>query len=257
MWLPSLLLADPILNPAGIAIGDTATYWISLQPSSFPDDLIEWSGTPAGRVSFPQGNTGRVVTVRGESAGDVLLRPTITGVPDLTPAFQIQVVTSSVVNAHVYIICASDGTPAISSNDVSSMFEMANDIWRQVGVSFQVVETQFVTNGDWLVVEKIDGNWQPFQAITAYTNGTGGMECYFVESILGSYGLNSTNGLVMASSCPLPMLAHELGHACGLKDIYVSHSDTQLGVSGHISRNSLGTEWGSESDIGSYSVWSE
>lgn len=247
------LLAETPLNPSGIVLGDTATYWVSIQPTNFPDSLIAWTSEPPDRVSFPQGNTGRVVTVQGEATGDVLLKPVVTGFPQFTPALQARVVTSSVVNVHAYIICSTNGHASTTQAAISTLLTGANDIWRQVGVSFQLASCHFVTNDLWLRVERSGGTWPMGSFIVDYASGTGGVECYFVDVIDQADGLTFSNGVIVANTGNFRTLAHEFGHTCNLRDIYVlSNRTSYVSVTGNVARVRLGAEWGSESDQGYY-----
>lgn len=246
------LFADTILNPSGIKVGSTATYWVSVQPTNFPDEWIEWTAVPSSRVSFPQGNTGRVVNVQGEHAGDVVLKPRLTGFPEFTPSLQARVVTPSTVNVHAYIVCSTNGHAAETSAGVSALLDGANDIWRQVGVSFQLASCNYITNDAWLTVVYTNGTWPLSNTIKSYASGTGGVECYFVDEIENANALTSSNGVLFSSNGNFRTLAHELGHACGLVDIYVRHDGTNLSVTGEVSSVSLGVEWGSETTNGYY-----
>jgi len=61
-------------NPNCIPLGDTVQYKIDVLPHFFPDEDIIWHiGNTNGVVSFVGSNTGRVVKVKGEKAGDFSL----------------------------------------------------------------------------------------------------------------------------------------------------------------------------------------
>ncbi len=246
------LFADTILNPSGIIVSSTATYWISVHPTNFPDEWIEWTAVPSSRVSFPQGNTGRVVNVQGEQAGDVILKPHLTGFPDFTPSLQARVVTPSTVNVHVYIVCSTNGHAAETSAGVAALLGGANDIWRQAGLSFQLASCNYITNDTWLTVAYTNGTWPLSNTIKSYASGTGGVECYFVDEIETANALTSSSGILFSTNGNFRTLAHEIGHACGLKDIYVRHRGTSLSVIGESSSVRLGVEWGSETTNGYY-----
>ena len=51
--------------------------------------------------------------------------------------------------------------------------------------------------------------------------------------------------LCTARCTSIRAVAHEIGHACGLRDVYVSsHDETSLTVTGEITRDRLDTAWG-------------
>ena len=246
------LHAQTPLNPAGIVQGETATYWVSVYPTNFPDNLIVWTATPSGLVSFPQGPTGRVVTVQGEFPGDVVLEPTITGFPQFTPALHARVITQSTVNVHAYIICSTNGHVSITSGNMQTMFSHANEIWRQVGVAFQIASTHFVTNDALLRLDKIHGEYPLVPILCAYGSHTNGINCYFVDWIKSANGLTYKTNVVIATNGTYLTLSHEFGHACGLKDIYIDHDEAPISVTENISSNTLAKEWGSATDTGYY-----
>ena len=70
-----------------------------------------------------------------------------------------------------------------------------------------------------------DDVWD-FDRLVATHSGTGGLECYFVNKIVRSnnnartIGGHSASGIVISSSGCGVTLAHEIGHAFGMDDIY-------------------------------------
>mgnify|MGYP003303014301 CR=1 FL=1 len=79
-----------------------------------------------------------------------------------------------------------------------------------------------------------------------------GLKCYFVNSFVvrredGSIspstttGLCCSNGIIVGSRAVDSTLAHELGHACGMHDIYDERS--VLSVSGCVSKSRMPEDW--------------
>ena len=65
------------------------------------------------------------------------------------------------------------------------------------------------------------------------TNGTSGLEVYFIESITDRVAAFCGNsGIAVGANYNRTTLAHEVGHACGLKDIYHHHDEATLSVTG-------------------------
>lgn len=244
--------ADTYLNPSGIPLGGTATFAVSVNPPAFPDARLVWRETPEGAVSYPNGRTGRRLVVRGERVGDVALRLEITGYPGPEPTIRARVVQPSVVDAHVYIVCSTNGHAAAETNRVEELFEGVNDIWRQACVSFRVAGFETVTNDLWLQIESEDGTWPRAEDLVDHACGTGGVECYFVDRLEDATALNFDGGLVVSTNGSFRTVAHELGHACGLSDIFEDADGTTLCVTGDVSRATLGTEWGCDADEGYY-----
>ena len=115
--------------------------------------------------------------------------------------------------------------PAISTNTVLAWVAEANRIYRQAAMSFHVAGVEHVANTNWF---SIDSSTECLQ-MCSYTNWTGGLELYCVNSIDGASGFHlggtlpygdARRGMAVSSGAPLTTLAHEIGHACGLADLY-------------------------------------
>ena len=226
------------VNPCGVAVGDDAYFRIKVVPASFPDSEIVWTNND-GRVEFVGGNTGRNVHVRGVSPGDATLEVIIGGRTRQTPTFPLKVVTPQVFKITAWIVTGKNDTFPRSVIDVQNMIAPLNDIYRQVGVSFYL-DSVIVTNipAAYNLVYDEDPNvgWD-FERLVNIGHGTGGIECYFVNDFIMSNGedpplaANASKGLVMSASAGALTLAHEIGHAFGLSDIYVAAYEGQSGNS--------------------------
>lgn len=241
------------VNPCGIVLGHTARFRIEVTPSSFPDTLISWEADPAYRVDFPYGNQGREVIVRGARLGDVILAAQIQGCAGPPPIAMAKVVPETVIPIHAFIICSADGTPCQQLSDVQSLLSGANQIYAQVGRRFEIASLHSITNTNWLDLQGRGGNWAPFASIVDYTNNTGGVEVYFVRNISGANGLTSPNGVVVKSGIGANTLAHELGHAQNLPDVYVDGIPGMNNVTGLVARARMPSDWGSNSNEAYYS----
>ena len=111
------------------------------------------------------------------------------------------------------------------ANTVNARVAEANRIHRQAAMSFYVAGVEHVVTNDWFDID----NDEEFYQLCSYTSGTGGLELYCVNSIVGASGkhsdMNLTNGdprrgMAVGAIVPLTTLAHELGHGCGLVDMY-------------------------------------
>jgi hypothetical protein len=216
-----------IVNPAGVAVGGLALYRVEVVPPGLiPDGDIHWSCN-SGSVSFYAGhNTGREAIVRGVSPGAFTLEVSVGDLPaSYHPYIHGKVLEPTVTPIHVYIICDANGTPAVSTATVDAWVAEANRIYKQAAMSFYVAGVQHVVSNDWFDIDNDD----EFYQLCAYTSGTGGLELYCVNSIVGASGkhsdMNLTNGdprrgMAVGAIVPLTTLAHELGHGCGLVDMY-------------------------------------
>ena len=221
-----------VYNPCGVGIGRDAYFKISLMPESYPNSKIVWSANGEGSVSFVGGNTGREVCVRGVSAGDVTLEIDIGGCSAARPTFPLKVVENVSIPIAVCIL-SNNGTLMRQVSDVYDMLPKVNDIYEQVGMSFYI-ESVVVTN----VVEACEPMFYAsatednfdFDGVADMLPDAGGLKCYFIrrfhdreQTVAG----NDSNGILLSEQADAQVWAHEIGHACGLEDIY----DQRNGVS--------------------------
>ena len=226
------------VNPCGVAVGDDAYFSVKVSPGAFPDSDIVWTNYDE-HVVFVGGNTGRNVHVRGDSQGDAELAVIIGGRTRQAPAFSIKVVTPQVFKITAWIVRDNIGNVARREEDVQAMIAPLNDIYRQVGVSFyldSVIVTNIPAAYNLIYDEDPNGGWD-FERLVNIGHGTGGIECYFVNDFIMSNGAdpplaaNASKGLVMSASAGAVTLAHEIGHAFGLSDVYVSAYEGHSGNS--------------------------
>ncbi|MBO4709071.1 MAG: hypothetical protein J5727_04760, partial [Kiritimatiellae bacterium] len=223
------------VNPCGVAVGDDAYFSVKVSPSAFPDSDIVWTNYDE-HVVFVGGNTGRNVHVRGVSPGDAELAVIIGGRTSQAPAFPLKVVTPQVFKITAWIVEDENKKTARKVEDIFSMIEPLNDIYRQVGVSFyldSVTVTNIPAAYNLVYDEDPNGGWD-FDRLVGIWHGTGGIECYLVNDFIMSDGekppraANTSEGLVMSARADATTLAHEIGHAFGLSDAYVSSAEKQI-----------------------------
>ena len=220
-----------LYNPCGIAVGNTAMFKVDVLPEDYPDSKIVWTADNCeGAVRFVGSNvnTGRVVTVEGKSEGDVFLVVKFGDAEAPQPAFFAKVVQPRTVRLHAWII--GDGASwARRPEDVRNLVAVANDIYSQVGVNVELVEPIVLTNitAAYNVTYDEPGPGKlTKEQLVALNAGTGMLECYFINCFIDDLqilGMNCESGMVMTASADGRTLAHEIGHAFGLEDIYVSN----------------------------------
>ena len=223
-------LPYPVGNPCGIVIGQTGQFEITVEPSSITDNEITWSSTNAS-VSFPGGNHGRSVNILIASQGLAQIKVDIAGYSKAPPTIQVMGLTNSIVPISFFVVCDDDGVPAVSPSTITSSLTRANDIYRQVAMSFvQRGAITYITNEpSWfsLQYDSTINNWPDFGSLISYTNSTSGLEVYFVGHIgKGAVGLTDMaayKGIAVSAEGSLNVMAHEIGHACGLSDIYYDY----------------------------------
>ena len=220
-----------LYNPCAVAVGKMATFKVDVLPEDYPDSEIVWTTSTSGGVVRFAGsnvNTGRVVTVEGVSAGDAYLGVHFGDAVSSMPKFEFKVLEPRTVKLRTWII--GNGIAwCRDADEVRSMVAQVNDIYAQVGVSVLLVEPIVMTNipaaFDLAEQDPQPGQWSLLQ-LTALATGTDGLECYFVNSIDRTprkAGAHHPGGMAISGSGNGVTLAHEIGHAFGLYDIYVSN----------------------------------
>ncbi len=223
------------VNPSGVGVGRDAYFRLRVYPQAYSNDKIVWSAEGDGEVSFPDGNTGREVRVRGLSAGDVELTVTIGDRTHCPPTFPLKVVENVTVDLRAWIIEDDKGNTAQTIENVREMVRKANDIYAQVGVTLNLVEPVVVTNipnaYDAVYYESFTNQsslWT-FWNIVDLQSSTRGLECYFINTFSDSsdtLAANSSKGMIITREADYMDFAHEIGHAFGMRDIYVKSDNT-------------------------------
>jgi hypothetical protein len=230
-----------IVNPAVVASNGLARYSIDVKPDTIPDSVIEWSvAGGAGRLEFYNGNNkGRSVVVRGKEAGDFKLEVSIhdgTFLPK--PYIYGTVKERTVIPLHIFMLYDANNNPAVPMSRVEEWVAEANRIYRQAAMSFFIASvTEIRGKPDWFNVPF----YSDFVKMCSYTNNTGGLEVYCVDTLPIAMGLHSRGqwlgdpkgGLAVAAHATLQVLAHEIGHACGLRDIPLDRLGNTL-ISEHL-----------------------
>lgn len=158
------------------------------------------------------------------------------------------VVLSAIVHAapvplHCWILGQDDGTASFDASDVTNLVDGVNRIYHQVAMTFKIESISY-TNNSWLADLEYT-NSSKIASVCGITNNTGGVELYFVNSLVGNAtAFNRADGIVIGPNANYRTLAHEIGHACGLRDIYDSHSGTTLSVTGMPTKAYMPDDWG-------------
>ena len=128
-------------------------------------------------------------------------------------------VFSSPIKLCCWIVAEDDGRTFHSPGLISNQVESVNRIYSQVAMSFSVESITF-TNSTRLT-NVVYTNSTQIAELCGLTNGTEGLEVYFVNSITDDTdGFQIPSGIVIGEITTDTVLAHEIGHACGLNDIY-------------------------------------
>jgi len=161
------------------------------------------------------------------------LTATIAGNPGPAPVVKGIVLPWSEVKVYVCIVKGTDGVAVLSQDALAAIAVEVNRIYRQAGMRFVFQQASVEVAGDaW---KTLDFSRQPQRLIDLLNKqpSTGGLELYVLEQFLrdgqpipggdfpeGAVLATKTTGQSNTVAEMADGLAHELGHACGLPDIY-------------------------------------
>jgi len=243
-----LTVVEPCVEPVcvlGKTIGDVkATYnpscivrdqrdeWyrISWIPSSYPGSRVSWSSVSGG-VTFPFGNTGDEVCIRssldGANVGSIKIQ--FGDASGASPTFGFKGVQPMRVRMYVVPLVESedDQAPAVANAEIEEL----DKVYSQVGIAFNVTIMPRVVFNDLRLLSLFDSRtWTGLDDPA----GTGNGLVVFVSGhpINGSSAFTCGVGdrhIVIGAHRNSSTLAHEVGHAFGLRDIYTSSRESPYG----------------------------
>lgn len=152
-------------------------------------------------------------------------------------------VSAKTIGLSCWIVAEDDGDSQHSPSTITNCVIELNRIFSQVAMEFSLVSI-VKTNSSHLA-NIVFTNSAHIAELCSIASQTGGLEVYFVESITG--GVNAfcgTSGIAVSSTHNRTTLAHEVGHACGLDDVYDWHRETTLVVTGMPTEERLPHDWG-------------
>ena len=242
-----------VVNPICIPIGESAVFHAKVFPESVPDSDLHWI-VSGGHAEIVGSHYGREVVVAGTSTGEIQLDLVISGYNGPTPRFRVFIMPMRAVPVVAWITCDDDGTPAFLESQIGPLLDDANLLLRQVCISCYVHQVSYTNCGNWLALENFDSTdfWQKAIAIVSVSNHVGGIEMHFVEEIDEIEGLNTSGGIVLPAETSGRVLAHEIGHAFGLRDIYDEHRYAVGSVVGRVRKDRCQDDWTGDDDRGFY-----
>ena len=218
-----------IVNPCGAITNAVTRMKVEVYPTSFPNDKIVWN-VVEGSASFVGGNTGREIAFKATGAvnSQIVLEVDFDGCPGRRPQFELT--TCGMLEIPVYPCTITDGVrpSPITELHLASMLDEVNVIFRQVGLSFYLGAP--ITNVvNETLAEKGLMNLVCQSQIRNIMSNKGGVEIYFVNGLDYTHrlyrdqpnGSADKYGIIVRNSISATTLAHEIGHLCRWKDIYV------------------------------------
>ena len=152
------------------------------------------------------------------------------------------------VNASEYDFSSANDFYSVFSTNFNEQLSYANKVFRQAGVQFKVSNTNEIVNSDIFFFSTTATNI-PIQSLLPSYNG---IRVFVVDSITNAnyYAITRHNndwsklyGIVLTKDMPVQTLAHELGHAFSLNDIY-DHNSTvtlrRIPPNGHLTEDFTG-----------------
>ncbi len=253
-----------LFNPSVIVIDKPAFFRIDVTPRTYgvQPEHVTWTQVTKNGDVIKEVGEGYGVRVKGTKNGAFRLEISIDCV-DLVPKpyFTGQVLTETVTPIHLYIVHANDGTSPVSAARFPACLQRANEIFAQVGMRFEWASTNHLTNSAWFK-QSSKNRYAIAKKMTASASGTQGLEVYCIDEflpqltadgrIMRTLGLHVNSpkesvGLIMTKHGRNRVLAHELGHACGLRDIY-----RRSGLESFVSEKQIKNDWSGGKGTGYY-----
>lgn len=176
------------------------------------------------------------------------------------PFIKFKGVTETVTSVRAWILGNEDHYSRTEA-EVRAMFEGVNEIYRQAGMRFVVESVTFTNMPGYLDLEDKADYTTKLRTICNIASNTGGLEFYFIDRLKEGHSIacnvksgsnGSTIGIVASTNATAIALGHEIGHTCGLQDIYISDPATTNSVTGSVSHGRLPDDWGANSEVGYY-----
>ncbi len=252
-------LLGNLYNPVCCVLGRPSKFRIVIEPSGLvPDDDIVWHVSGPGAVALSPAR-GTEVAVTPSVADEYALEVQIDGYDGPPPFIKFKGVSETVTSVRAWIL--GDGVRySRTEAEVRAMFDDVNTIFRQAGMRFVVSAVTYTNIPSRLKIENDHNYTANLREVCNIATGTNGLEFYFVDEIDNQNvlacnvpGANATIlGIAVSTNASANTLGHEIGHSCGLQDLYISDSATTNIVMGNISQSRLPDDWGTTSGAGYY-----
>ena len=152
---------------------------------------------------------------------------------------------SSQVPLRCAVVGADDQPFPMNVETLSNRIVEVNRIFRQVAMSFRIDSVVFTNDDSFLEIDLDNAN-QRERLYSMLPNGDG-LKVFFVNAIVtDDAAVWNPFGIIVKSSASVSDVAHELGHACGLEDVYdeITGSNFVISVTGRAARERMPDDWG-------------
>jgi hypothetical protein len=267
-------------NPSRLVMGTNAVLQVGVN-GDFDATNVQWRVVSGPATVSPASGFTTTVTPTGTNE-DVVVEARFNG-DEIQPRFVLPVVMPRTIPVKAFVVESPDAAEGKGweTLEIRDMLDVANETFAQVGIRFELAcEPQNVgTPDDWEIpVYDVVTNSAGFESYSeTVTDRMAALldsyrmndcvEVYFTGTLLNSSAaaFYQRFGIVVGKAANRFVLAHELGHALGLKDVYymVPGVDTQgrkvrfwlpsrkeIARSGHF--DSWPYDWGEETGRGFY-----
>ncbi len=222
---------DFIVNPAGSVVGWTEAFRIDIEPATYVSGSgAHWVSAQGATVVSGSPATDAQVTF--STAGPDILFFDMPGYLGDAPQTACTVYsTVSRVPLHRFYILDEQGHRPQNLPDGDAALAAINKIWRQAGMEFYWGSATDVTGRAEFKI--IDDDTVGLDQLCTSLPCSSGVRVLFVHQIQSSQpesyaftlpaGNGSSYGVFIPSGGSAFTTAHELGHVCGLEDLYVAN----------------------------------
>ena len=149
----------------------------------------------------------------------------------------------------VWIVCDDDGSnPSVTKAHALAVFAEANTVLRQVGMTLDITadSIQYINRSAWKIANTTTNTFPlRLRNMGSVPKGNSNLRIFFVDTINGSnrIGFNSDYCMTIAKNASGIVLAHEVCHAGGLRDIYITQGNISLADAGTVKAEYLPMDW--------------
>ena len=162
--------------------------------------------------------------------------------------FGIVTLMRNIALSGVWIVCDDDGSnPVVTPYYVVSLFKEANVALRQAAMTFTITENdiQYINRSAWRDLNRTNTTFRQTLRDMRAIPRSGALRIFFVNTYNGSFrtGFNDDYCMVVAKNISGVSLAHEICHAAGLRDIYITQDGVSIADAGVVKEAHVPLDW--------------